>query len=41
MITSFYLTVEKASEPHKQDFKDAGFEECDLIIVVQAFKAWY
>jgi len=39
--TNQALTVEKASEPYKQDFKDAGFEECDLVIVVQAFKAWY
>ena len=41
MITSFYLTVEKACEPYEQNFKDTGFEECDLVIVVQAFKAWY
>ncbi len=35
-----YLTVEKACQSHKQNFKDTRLEECDLIIMVQAFEAW-
>ena len=39
MVFEFYLTVEKACKPDKQDFKYTGLEECNLVIVVQAFKA--
>ena len=39
MVFEFYLTVEKACQPDKQDFKYTGLEECNLVIVVQAFKA--
>ena len=39
MVFKFYLTVEKACQPDKQDFKYTGLEECNLVIVVQTFKA--
>ena len=34
-----YLTVKKSRQSHQEDLEDAGLEEGDLVIVVQALEA--
>ena len=36
-----HLVIKETGQSDQEYLKDTGFEECDLVIMVQAFKAWY